>query len=106
VTAGPHLSVISAKRKGEEAVAGPAEGKNGLGQFGPTARVRGKRKKKAAGLGWLRGQKRRKGERDGPAVEKRERRGERFSFFFLNSFSNSFFKPSNFKQTEIHAFKS
>jgi hypothetical protein len=38
--------------------------------------------------------------------KERERRGERFPFFFLNSFSNSFFKPSNFKQTEIHAFKS
>jgi hypothetical protein len=43
--------------------------------------------------------------RSGPVVERGEER--RFSlFFFLNSFSNSFFKLSNFNQTEIHAFES
>jgi hypothetical protein len=40
-----------------------------------------KKKKKAYWPGMVAGQKRRKGEKDGPAVDKRERSGERFSFF-------------------------
>jgi hypothetical protein len=63
------------------------------------------KKEKAAGLGWLRA-KREERERDGPAVEEREERGKVFLFLFKFFFSNSFFKLSNFKQTEIHAFKS
>jgi hypothetical protein len=65
-----------------------------------------KKKKKACWPGMVAGQKRRKGERDGPAVDKRERRGERFSFFLFKLFSNSFFKHSNLNQTKIHAFES
>jgi hypothetical protein len=42
----------------------------------------------------------------GRLEEKRERRGERNFLFLLNFFSNSFFKHSNFNQTEIHAFES
>jgi hypothetical protein len=45
-----------------------------------------KKKKKACWPGMVAGQKRRKGERDGPAVDKRERREERF--FFQIHFSN------------------
>jgi hypothetical protein len=52
-------------------------------------------------------EKKGRGKRDGPAGgKKRERRGERDFLFLLNFFSNSFFKHSNFKQTEIHAFES
>jgi hypothetical protein len=78
-----------------------------LGHLGRPTRARGKKEKKAAGLGWLRA-KREERERDGPAVEKRERRGEIkvFFLFLLNFFSNSFFKHSNFNQTKIHAFES
>jgi hypothetical protein len=42
---------------------------------------------------------------DGPDGGK-ERRGERDFLFLLNFFSNSFFKHSNFNQTEIHASES
>jgi hypothetical protein len=39
--------------------------------------------------------------------EKREGEGgEKDFLFLLNFFSNSFFKHSNFTQTEIHAFES
>jgi hypothetical protein len=46
------------------------------------------------------------GERELGPLERRER-GERkvFLSFSFKFFSNSFFKLSNFKQTEIHAFK-
>jgi hypothetical protein len=47
------------------------------------------------------------GKEMGRLEKKRERRGRRFSLFlFLKFFSNSFFKLSNFNQTEIHAFES
>jgi hypothetical protein len=54
------------------------------------------------------GPKKRKGEGKemGRLEEKRERRAERDFLFLLNFFSNSFFKHSNFNQTEIHAFES
>jgi hypothetical protein len=44
----------------------------------------------------------------GPAGKKREGEGEggEKDFLFLNFFSNSFFKHSNFNQTKIHAFES
>jgi hypothetical protein len=38
--------------------------------------------------------------------ERRGRREEKKVFFFLKLFSKSFFKLSNFNQTEIHAFES
>jgi hypothetical protein len=51
-----------------------------------------KRKEKACRPELVAGQNRRKGEREGE--------GKGFSFFFLNFFSNSFFKHSNFNQTK------
>jgi hypothetical protein len=42
----------------------------------------------------------------GPAREKEERRGREGFLLFFKFFSNSFFKLSNFNQTEIHAFES
>jgi hypothetical protein len=38
--------------------------------------------------------------------ERERERGEKRISFFLNFFSNSFFKHSNFNQTKIHAFES
>jgi hypothetical protein len=100
--AGPHLSVSGTKKKWGER-AGPA-GEAELGQLVP-AYTRG-RKRPTAWDG-SRAERKRKGrrKRNGPAGEKeREEREKVFSFFLFKFFSNSFFKLSNFNQTEIHAF--
>jgi hypothetical protein len=77
--------------------------KRRLGRCGLTARAREKKKEKGR---WPK-EKKGRGKRDGPVGGKeREERGKGFSFFLLNFFSNSFFKHSNFNQTEIHAFES
>jgi hypothetical protein len=80
LTAGPHLSVSGAKRKGRGGGAGPAGLRSWANLGRPARAVR--KKEKACWPGMVAGQKRRKGERDGPAVDKREKREERFSFFF------------------------
>jgi hypothetical protein len=90
--------VTARKRKRGGGVLGQRAAK--LGQPGPTTRARG-RKKKADGLGVLAGRK-----RCWASGEKREGEGGEEDLFFLNFFSNSFFKHSNFNQTEIHAFES
>jgi hypothetical protein len=71
-----------------------AGGRGGLGRWADCARA----KKKAAGLVvcGLKEMVGRRGEKRG--------RGRRFVLFLF--FSNSFFKLSNFKQTEFRAFKS
>jgi hypothetical protein len=61
-----------------------------------------KKKKKACWPGMVAGQKRRKGERDGPAVDKRERREERFSFFLFKFI----FQTLKLQSNKIHAFES
>jgi hypothetical protein len=60
--------------------------------------------KKACGLGASRAEKER-GKRMGPAGKKGERGERKVFLFLLNFFSNSFFKLSNFNQTENHAFE-
>jgi hypothetical protein len=61
-----------------------------------------KKKKKACWPGMVAGQKRRKGERDGPAVDKREERRKVFFFFFFKFIFQTFKLQSN----KIHAFES
>jgi hypothetical protein len=97
LTAGPHLPV-TARQNERGGGASWAGGRGGLGRCGLPARAR----RKAAGLGGLRAER-----GVGIVGEKREGEGEGFLFFFLfKFFSNSFFKLSNFNQTEIHAFES
>jgi hypothetical protein len=92
LTAGSHLSAAGEKKKRGGAVLGRRVAR--LGQLGRCARGKEKKRKGPAGLGWLRAKKRRKGERDGPAGEKKERgRGKRvfpfsFKFSFQIHFSN------------------
>jgi hypothetical protein len=64
-------------------------------------RAHGEERKRAAGPRESRAER-----RSGPVGEKREGEGGGFLFFLFKFFSNSFFKLSNFKQTEIHAFES
>jgi hypothetical protein len=101
LTVGPHLPVTGTKEKGEgQCWAG---GGSELGRCGPQARAWERP------LSWeLRGlkKKRGRGKGIGPAgKEGREGKKRLFSFSF-KFFSNSFFKLSNFNQTEIHAFES
>jgi hypothetical protein len=81
-----------------------AGGEAELGQLRP-AYARGRNRPTA----WdgSRAERKRKGERKemGRLEEKGERREERDFLFLLNFFSNSFFKLSNFNQTENHAFE-
>jgi hypothetical protein len=67
-----------------------------LGRCGPQARAR----EEAAGLQASRAKR-----KVGPDVKKGGE-GEGFLFFSFKFFSNSFFKLSNFNQTENHAFES
>jgi hypothetical protein len=77
-----------------------AGGGDGLGRCGLTARARGKRKKRLLARGVC-------GLKEGVGrLKRKEREREEVFSFFLKFFSNSFFKLSNFKQTEIHAFES
>jgi hypothetical protein len=76
LTAGPHLSASGAKRKGRRRCWAGGEGR--LGQRGPSACVRKKRKGRWPWVGP------RAEEKVGPAGRKeREREEKRISFFFL-----------------------
>jgi hypothetical protein len=100
LTAGPHLPV-TARKKEKGCGAGPAVGRE-VGWRGPLRAGEGGWRPRS--LRGLKEKERRKGL--GRLKEKGERRGsEGFSLFF-KFFSNSFFKLSNFNQTEIHAFES
>jgi hypothetical protein len=95
LTAGPHLSVSGAKRKGRGGGAGPA----GLQSWANWADARARKEKKEKGLwpGCLRAEV-------GPAGEMRERERGRKGFLFFFSFKFLFkfifFKHSNFNQTK------
>jgi hypothetical protein len=103
----PPVSGWSKKKKGRSG-AGTAGG-----EAGPTGPVRArekeekKKRKGPAGLVWLRAKKRRKGERDGPAGEKKKRgRGKRVFLFLLNFLFKFIFQTFKLKSNRIHAFKS
>jgi hypothetical protein len=100
LTAGPHLSATGAKEKGGEDVLG----RRGC-ELGPTWAVllaRLRKRKRPAGLGWLRA-KREEREREMGRLWIRERREERFSFFFLFNF---IFQTFKLQSNKIHAFGS
>jgi hypothetical protein len=100
LTAGPHLPVTGAKRKREAAVLGQRWKRAGPLRAARSAE-KGRWPEKICEL-----KEKREGEGNWASWKRRER-GERkvFSFSF-KFFSNSFFKLSNFNQTEIHAFES
>jgi hypothetical protein len=97
LTAGPHLSVSGAKRKGRRGRAGPAGCE--VGPLGPTARA-GKRNRPTA-WGCLRAKK-----DVGPAGKEKEREREREKdFLFLLNFFQIHFSniQTSIKQKSMHS---
>jgi hypothetical protein len=100
LTAGPHLSVSGAKRKGRGGGGGPA----GLRSSANWADARARKEKKENGLwpGCLRAEV-------GPAGEMRERERGRKGFLFFFSFKLLFkfiFQTFKLQSNKIHAFES
>jgi hypothetical protein len=98
LTAGSHLPVTARKKKRRRGGTGPVGGRS----WAARAAAHGERRPEAllvSGQEKKVGRPEKKGERRGRKEEKKV-----FSFFKL--FSKSFFKLSNFNQTEIHAFES
>jgi hypothetical protein len=98
VTAGSHLPVTARKKKRRRRDTGPAGGRS----WAARAAARGERRPAAL---LVSGQEKKVGRLE-KMGERRGRKEERRFSLFLKLFSKSFFKLSNFNQTEIHAFES
>jgi hypothetical protein len=109
LTAGPHLSASGAKKKRGQKRLG-RRGGAWASWAGLRTRTHTLGEKPTAWKGWrAEGRREKKKEKWAGEEMGRKRRKERdegFRDFIFKSFSNSFFKLSNFTQSRNHAFKS